>query len=63
MYENDGPQQHKHVVTNSYSFLFPLLMLSLNRIHFTTLLVFVMMEKCLKLQNVILSLVEYLLSL
>ena len=61
-YENDGPQQHKHMVTNTYSFLLPLLMLSLSRIHFTPLLVFVMMEKCLKLQTVILFIVESLLS-
>ena len=62
-YENDGPQQHKHVGKNSYSFLLSFLMPYLCRLLFTTVFVFVMMEKCLKLQNCFLLIVESLTSL
>ena len=44
-YEKDGHQYHKHVVTNNFGSLLPLLMLSMSRILFKTLSVFVMMEK------------------
>ena len=62
-FENDGSQQKKHVVTNNFGSVLPLLMSYLSRIHFTNLLMFVIMEKCFKPQNFILLIVESLLSL